>query len=99
MGTPPERVVKTMSLNLAEFHRALKTLAPDVCVKDAQTEIVIASNQAEVRIVYQPLEKATLGGLLALPRARVTLHLGELRKEQRQAFLTCFDRAFQRGGG
>ncbi len=99
MGTPPDRVVKTMSLNLAEFHRALKTLAPDVCVKDAQTEFVIASNQAEVRIVYQPLEKATLGGLLALPRARVTLQLAELGNTERQAFLMAFDRAFQRGGG
>ena len=99
MGTPPERIIKTMSLDLREFHRALKTLAPDVSLDDAQTEIVIASDQAEVRIVYEPLETAMLGGLLALPRARVTLHLGELRKAQRQAFLMAFDRAFQRGGG
>ncbi len=75
MSDTPERVEKLMALTLAEFHRSLKTLAPDVSVKDTQTQIVIPANQAEVRIVYEPLEKATLGGLLALPRARVSLHM------------------------
>ena len=99
MSDTPVRVEKLMALTLAEFHRSLKTLAPDVALEDAQTKILIPANQAEVQIVYEPLEKATLGGLLALPRARVTLHLGELGKAQRHAFLMAFDKAFQRGGG
>lgn len=88
-----------MSLDLPEFLRSLKTLVPDVSLKDGQTEIIILSDQAEVRIDYESLEGATLGGLLALPRARVTLHLGELGKAERHAFLARFDKAFQRGGG
>lgn len=90
---------KLMALTLDEFHRSLKTLAPKMVLEDDQTEIVIPSDEAEIRIVYEPLEKATLGGLLALPRARVTLHLGELDERQRQSFLKAFDKAFQRGGG
>jgi len=70
-----------------------------VPLEDGKRDIVIAAESAEIRIVYEPLETATLGGLLALPRARVTLHLGELNEAQRHAFLARFDRAFQRGGG
>lgn len=99
MSDTPERVEKIMSLDLREFHRSLKILAPNMVLADDQTEIVIPADRSEVRIVYEPLEKATLGGLLALPRAKVTLHLGALDKARRQAFLMNFDRAFQRGGG
>ena len=99
MGTPPERVEKIMSLDLREFHRSLRALAPGVPLEGEQRDIVILAESAEIRIVYEPLETATLGGLLAMPRARVTLHLDELDEAQREAFLARFDRAFQRGGG
>jgi hypothetical protein len=99
MSATPARVEKFMSLGLGEFHRSLKTLAPGVQFEDGQRDFVIAVESAEIRIVYEPLEIATLGGLLALPRARVSLHLGELDEAQRHAFLARFDRAFQRGGG
>ena len=88
-----------MSLELSEFHRSLKTLSPDVPLEDGQRHVIIPADKGQVRIVYEPLEKATLGGLLALPRARVTLHLGELAEAERQTFLARFDKAFQRGGG
>lgn len=99
MVKPPGRVEKIMSLELTEFHRSLKTLAPDAPLEEGQRHVVISADGGEVRIVYEPLEKATLGGLLALPRARVTLCFGELSEAQRRAFLTRFGRAFQRGGG
>ncbi len=99
MGTPPGSVEKIMSLELAEFHRSLKTLAPDMPLEDGQTDFIIPTDKGKVRIVYEPLERATLGGLLALPRARVMLHLGELDGVEQRAFLTRFERAFQRGGG
>ncbi len=99
MNSRPGNVEKTMSLDLAEFHRGLKTIAPDVTLKDGQTEFIISAESAEVRIVYEPLENATLGGLLALPRARVTLHLDALGEAEGRAYLTRFDKAFQRGGG
>ncbi len=99
MGTLPGGVEKIMALELAEFHRSLKTLAPDVPLEDGQTDITVATDKGSVRIVYEPLERATLGGLLALPCARVTLHLGGLGAAEKLAFLTRFERAFQRGGG
>lgn len=95
----PERVEKLMALTLAEFHRSLKTLAPGVSVEETQSEFVIPVDQSQVRIIFESLETETLGGLLALPRAKVTLHLGTLDKAQRSAFLLAFDKAFQRGGG
>ena len=88
-----------MSLDLREYHRSLKTLSPDIPLDEAQTDIGITAEGGDVRIVYEPLEKVTLGGLLALPRARVTLHLEELDEAERRAFLARFDKAFQRGVG
>ena len=99
MSDTPERVEKLMALTLAEFHRSLKTLTPDITVEETQSEFVIPVDQSQVRIIFAPLETEILGGLLALPRAKVTLHLGKLDKSQRQAFLMAFDKAFQRGGG
>ncbi|GAG05141.1 unnamed protein product, partial [marine sediment metagenome] len=54
MNSRPGNVEKIMSLDLAEFHRSLKTLSPDVTLKDGQTEIIISAESAEVRIVYEP---------------------------------------------
>ncbi len=99
MGMPPDLVEKIMSLDLREFHRTLKTLAPDVPLKEGQTQFAVPEANADVQIIYKPLDGATLGGLLNLPRARITLHLGALDTAQRQTFLARFDRAFQRGGG
>ena len=88
-----------MALTLDEFHRSLKTLAPGMDIQDAQTEFTLPAGPSQVRIVYEALEGAKLGGLLALPRARVKLHLENLDQEQRDAFMARFDKAFQRGGG
>ena len=99
MGTPPGRVEKIMSLSLLEFHRSLKTLSPGAPLEEGQRHVILPAEGGEVQINYEPLEKATLGGLLALPRARVTLNLEALKGVERRAFLARFDKAFQRGGG
>ncbi len=99
MGAPPDKIEKIMSLDLAEFHRSLKTLSPDVMLDEGAMDVLIAADKAEIRIVYEPLENATLGGLLFLPRAKVTLHMDGLGEAEREAFLARFDKAFQRGGG
>ncbi len=52
-----------------------------------------------IHISFDPLPKAVLGGLLALPRARVTLDMQALRGAEQTAFLQHFDKTFQRGGG
>ena len=88
-----------MALTLADFHRSLKALAPDLVLQDGQTEVALPEDGKPVRITFEPQEGATLGGLLALPRARVTLAFDNTDREERARFLARFDRAFQRGGG
>ncbi len=88
-----------MSLDLAEFHRSLSRLARGLPLEDGQTDFIVPADNAQVRIIYEQLEKVTFGGLLTLPRARVTLHLGGLDEAERHAFLTRFEQAFRRGGG
>jgi hypothetical protein len=99
MGSVPDRVEKLMSLDLDEFHRSLKTLSLDVSLEHGQVEVHIPAGRSKVQIVYETLQRATLGGLLSLPRAKVTLHLDGLDEAERQTFLARFDKAFQRGGG
>ncbi len=99
MNESPTKITKIMSLTLADFHRSVKTLAPDLTTTDGQTEVTVPQGNASVCISYEALESETLGGLLALPRARVTLGLGGLDEARRELFLARFDQAFQRGGG
>lgn len=88
-----------MSLALDEFHRGVKTLAPGSSIDARQAQFDLAFEGAKVRITYEPLETATLGKLLSLPRAKVSIVFDDLREDKRQAFLDRFDKAFQRGGG
>ena len=99
MGNPPGRVEKIMSLSLREFHRSLKTLNPGATPDEIQRHVVISSGGGAVHIIYEALEKVSLGGLLALPRARVTLSFEALNETERRAFLARFEKAFHRGGG
>lgn len=99
MGGTPERVEKLMALTLGEFHRSLKALAPDLVLGEGQTEVSVPAGGKSVHIRFAAQEGATLGGLLALPRACVTLTFDGMGESDRKAFLVRFDRAFQRGGG
>ena len=99
MNVPPTTVTKIMALTLADFHRSLKTLALDIAATGGQTEITVPQENGSVSISYEALEDETLGGLLALPRARVTIRFSNLDDAQAEEFLARFDQAFQRGGG
>jgi hypothetical protein len=99
MGGTPERVEKLMALTLADFHRSLRALAPDLALGEDQAEVSIPADDKSVQIRFMAQEGATLGGLLALPRACVTLTFDGMDESERTAFLIRFDRAFQRGGG
>ena len=92
-------VEKIMALDLAEFHRSLRALAPDLAMPPDADRVVLDDAGRTVTISFEALPAQTLGGLLALPRARVTLAFDGHDAEQRAAFLARFDRAFQRGGG
>lgn len=99
MAGTPDTTQKIMSLTLADFHRSVRALAPSLTIGQGQTEFVIPDGKSAVRVVYEPLESTTLGGLLALPQARVTIHHGSSDAAEHAAFLARFDQAFQRGGG
>lgn len=99
MGEPPGQVEKVMSLDLNDFHRGLKVLDPALELENDQREVVLNDNGTAISIVFETLESAKLGGLLRLPRARVTIDLQALDTASANRFLSRFDKAFQRGGG
>lgn len=88
-----------MSLDLNDFHRGLKVLDPALELENDQREVVLNDNGTAISIVFETLESAKLGGLLRLPRARVTIDLQALDTASANRFLSRFDKAFQRGGG
>jgi len=97
-SSPSDPVVieKTMSASADEFHRSMAVL--DATRAPATTH-ELACGTGTVTITYVPLPVVTLGSLLALPRARVTLRFDSTSPADRAAFLPRFDLAFQRGGG
>lgn len=98
MAGKPAPVEKIMSLGPAEFERSLHVLAPDAKL-DANGRVILEHPPGQVELTFEPLPSQTLGGLLALPRARITLDFTGLALGDADAFLQKFDRAFQRGGG
>jgi hypothetical protein len=99
MSETPAVVEKLMALTLPDFHRSLKALAPDAAIGASQTALSLPVEGGRVKIEFTALEKEVLGGLLAMPRARVILTFDGTGKQVRTAFLARFDQAFQRGGG
>lgn len=94
----PGRIEKIMSIKLSEFEAGLARLdaaAPETNV-DGTYKI---PNAPGVSIIFEKLEPAVLGGLMRLPRAKVTLNLEALDAPARTKFLGFFDQTFQRGGG
>ena len=98
MADPATDIEKTMSISRADFERSLKILAPDARL-DSNGRAEVSVEAGTVTLGFEALPQATLGGLLALPQAKVTLQLTGLDPAHRDDFMTSFDRAFQRGGG
>lgn len=88
-----------MSLAEHEFKIGCERLSEAGDVLDRH-QAKIGLGQGHVVIRYEPLEGVRLGGLLALPRAKVTLNFTpEVLPAERTAFARRFDISFQRGGG
>ena len=100
-GTAPidkTEIVKTMALTRAEFERSVCVLlGPDAPVDGPLVRAAVISGSVGVR--FEPLPGVRLGGLLELPRAKVTLEFDGIDATRRDDFLRRFDFAFQRGGG
>lgn len=101
-GGPESAVELIMSITPAEFETGLErfTGASIQRVQGGAYALTRPDLGAHlVRCVFEPLPDVLLGGLMRLPRARVTLFTGDMPADARVAFLALFDRTFQRGGG
>lgn len=91
-----------MSITRQEFETGLGRLAGMTArplSPDRYELVPEAGGPAPVTVDFEELPKAVLGGLMALPRVRVTLDVSALPQGARADFVALFDRTFQRGGG
>lgn len=101
------RVEKTMSIRPTEFEAGITRLDPEAVASATMAGGITTFSVTHpatgaggpVTITFEKLEPAVLGGLMRLPRARVTLHLDDLDADARRNVLAVFDQTFQRGGG
>jgi hypothetical protein len=91
-------VEKMMSLSPTEYVTTLRVLAPEAVIDDAGSTIVPLPG-GSVQVLLSPRPAITLGGLLVLPQAIVSLEFCNVAEADRIAFLAYFDRTFHRGGG
>lgn len=102
-GTAPDgTVVKLMSITRQEFETSLGRLYGIPAPQVIPGRYAITDGAADFPPLFaefKELPTAVLGGLMALPRAQVTLQMQALSDEERAAFLRRFDKTFQRGGG
>lgn len=98
---PGASVEKLMSFTRTEFETGLERLtgAPPLVDAAGAYDLSSAACGLPVACRFEPQPDAVLGGLVRLPRVRVTLALGALDAAGRAEFLERFDRTFQRGGG
>lgn len=92
-------IEKIMALTQSEFLRALASLDAGAEVSSEPVAATMAAGAGKVRIQFEPLDEVRLGGLLSMPRARVSLSFTRVGPDERRDFILRFDRAFQRGGG
>jgi hypothetical protein len=94
----PDKIEKLMSISRAEFLASLEHVggAREVSV-GYWTSPLEGGGTADIH--FEPVAGVRLGGLLELPRARVSIVLNGGSASARSAFMHRFDLAFQRGGG
>jgi hypothetical protein len=95
--TPRVAIEKVMSLTAQEFADTLVYVGTSKKQPDSSYEFAVETGS--VRVSYAPLPSVTLGGLLTLPQARVTLNFAGVSDSAREKFLKHFDLMFKRGGG
>lgn len=94
------RVEKLMSLTPAEFRLSFGRLdAAAAAASDGRHYRGDLGDGGIVRVAVEPVDPLHIGGLLTLPRCRVTLTFERASTEAAAAFVKRFDLAFQRGGG
>jgi hypothetical protein len=105
MGDDPlsdASVEKIMSIRHDEFDAGIARLsgvAPSPPQPAAYELKAPGEATGAVRISFEKLPTAVLGGLMRLPRARIIIDMANIDPAARAEFLELFDRTFQRGGG
>ena len=94
-------ISKLMSLTFQDFLRSVAVLEGDGPDRTTAMEkaVRLPAGGGFVDIQFEKLEDVRLGGLLALPRARVSLRFWDVPENEIKKFVARFDMAFQRGGG
>lgn len=89
---------RVMSISPAEFAISIDMLGPHRDGTNGSKIFDLASGSVE--ITFEPLPGVRLGGLLALPRAKIELKFSDaISLPDRTTFIRLFDTSFQRGGG
>ncbi len=97
-GPSPFANERVMSISPSEFGISIALLGPHRDGNNGSKIFNLASGSVE--ITFEPLPGVRLGGLLALPRAKIELKFsGAVSPADRAAFVRLFDTSFQRGGG
>ena len=89
---------RVMSLSAAEFAASIAKLG-DYRTTTAGYPVFDLAPAGRVTVSFEPAPPKTLGGLLVLPQAIVTLSFEDASDAACEAFVGRFDIAFQRGGG
>ncbi|MGL4398127.1 MAG: hypothetical protein ACRCS9_16440 [Hyphomicrobium sp.] len=87
-----------MSISIAEFATSIALMGPHTRDTDGWVTFDLPTGRVVIRFIERP--GVRLGGLLALPRAEVSLRFDDkVSAADRAQFVQRFDMAFQRGGG
>ena len=98
-GAGSFELVKLMSLSLDEFRRSLAFFAPQTASAGETTDFTLTDAHKTLHIHIEELAPFNPGGLIVLPRCRVTLTFTGYDEAGRRAETARFDRTFFRGGG
>ncbi len=100
-GAVPDAIEKLMSVSTTEYVKSIEAFAGPVAARTAALgePVRLEVGGGRAVIAYAPQPGVRLGGLLELPRARVSITFEGLTAGERTGFLRAFDIAFQRGGG
>ena len=91
--------VKDMALSKRDFLRSIKIAMEGADYAVDGDTVTAGSDEKGIKILLEPLPARVLSALVKLERWRVTISISGYDDEAEAAFMTRFDRAFQRGGG
>ena len=95
---PGEPIVKDMAASWGDIVRLLPVALRGWPYEVAGRTVAVGTPERGVVITAEDLPPRRIA-LLEVARSGVTLTFRGLDRDERNAFLTQFDRAFQRGGG